>query len=186
MDDTELSDEKLMQGYADGDPGAFERLYARHKGGVYRYFLRQCSDEATAQELFQDVWMRLIQSKNRYQPTAKFTTWLYTLAHHRLVDWYRKQNVRMAVDAEGENPENFVATPDWQPENELQHKRLVKALQEAITLLPPEQREVFLLHEEGGFTVAEIAAITDSSKEAAKSRYRYAVQKLRARLEAVR
>lgn len=184
--DAGTSDEKLMQSYADNDPTAFDALYARHKGGVYRYFLRQCGDDATAQELFQDVWMNVIRSKQRYQATAKFSTWLYTLAHHRLVDWYRKQSIRTTVDVELENPQSQPATANWQPENELQRLRLVKSLQEAITLLPPEQREVFLLHEEGGFTVAEIAEIIDASKEATKSRYRYAVQKLRARLEAVR
>ncbi|HID81076.1 MAG TPA: RNA polymerase sigma factor [Chromatiales bacterium] len=184
--DADTTDEKLMQAYVDNDPAAFDALYSRHKGGIYRYFLRQCSDEATAQELFQDVWMKLIHSKQRYQPTAKFSTWLYTLAHHRLVDWYRKQNVSMSVDDKQSDPQSQPATADWQPENELARLRLVKALQTAITLLPAEQREVFLLHEEGGFTVAEIAEITGVSKEATKSRYRYAVQKLRARLEAVR
>jgi len=180
------TDEDLMQSYAENDPAAFDTLYQRHKGGVYRYFLRQCSNDATAQELFQDVWMKLILSKQRYRPTAKFSTWLYTLAHHRLVDWYRKQNVRLSVDTELEDPQAHPATADWQPENELERMRLVKSLKEAISFLPPEQREVFLLHEEAGFTVAEIAEITDVNQEATKSRYRYAVQKLRARLEAVR
>lgn len=184
--DADHTDEGLMQRYAANDNAAFDMLYVRHKGGVYRYFLRQCSHEETAQELFQDVWMKLIRSKRRYQPTAKFSTWLYTLAHHRLVDWYRKQNIRMSVDVELEDPQTQPATADWQPENELQRQRLVKSLQEAIALLPPEQREVFLLHEEGGFTVVEIAEITGVSKEATKSRYRYAVKKLRARMEAVR
>jgi RNA polymerase sigma-70 factor (ECF subfamily) len=79
------SDEDLMRRYAGGDMEAFQRLYERHRGGLYRYFLRQ-SHPFVAEELFQDVWARVIQSRKRYRPEAAFTTWLYTLAHNRLVD----------------------------------------------------------------------------------------------------
>src|ERR1700747_25634 len=83
------SDEELMLAYAAGDPSAFDALYARHKGGVYRYLARQCRQAGIADELFQDVWMNLIRVRASYAPTAKFTTWLYTLAQHRLVDHWR-------------------------------------------------------------------------------------------------
>jgi RNA polymerase sigma-70 factor (ECF subfamily) len=76
------SDEDLMLAYAAGDAAAFDAIYARHKGGVYRYLLRQCRDAGIAEQLFQDVWMNLIRVRTR-QPSAKFTTWLYTLAHNR-------------------------------------------------------------------------------------------------------
>ena len=75
--------------YRDGEPGAFDVLYARHKGGVYRYLLRQCREAAAAEELFQDVWMNLVRARAGYTVQAKFTTYLYRLAHNRLIDHYR-------------------------------------------------------------------------------------------------
>jgi hypothetical protein len=87
--DSIASDEELMERYRDGDAGAFDLLYARHKGGVYRYMLRQCNDRGIAEELYQDVWTNLIRARAGYAVTAKFTTWLYRLAHNRLIDHYR-------------------------------------------------------------------------------------------------
>jgi RNA polymerase sigma-70 factor (ECF subfamily) len=83
------SDEDLMLAYGAGDAGAFDTLYARHKGGVYRYILRQCRNAGIADELFQDVWMSAIRVRASYAPTARFTTWIYTLAHNRIVDHWR-------------------------------------------------------------------------------------------------
>jgi len=184
--DLDTTDENLMRRYAKGETDTFEVLYERHKGGVYRYFLRQCNDESIAQELFQDVWLKVINSRKRYQPTAKFSTWLYTLAHHRLVDWYRRQKIRFAVDGVVDDIEDHAAGDEGLPENELQRARLVEALKAAMCELPPEQLEVFVLHQERGFSVAEIAEIAGLGKEATKSRYRYAVRKLRNALEVVR
>src|SRR5258706_15025139 len=88
----------LMLAYARGRAAAFDSLYARHKGGVYRYLLRHCGNAGTADELFQDVWMNAIRARERYAPTAKFATWLYTLAHHRLVDYWRaSRQVKLAA-----------------------------------------------------------------------------------------
>ena len=78
-----------MLAYAAGAANAFDTLYARHKGPVYRYMLRHCGNAGVADELFQDVWMSVVRVRATYAPTAKFTTWLYTLARHRLVDHWR-------------------------------------------------------------------------------------------------
>ena len=78
-----------MLAYARGEAAAFDILYARHKGGVYRYVLRQCSNSGVADELFQDVWTSVIRIRGSYTPSAKFATWLYTLARNRLVDHWR-------------------------------------------------------------------------------------------------
>ena len=86
---TAPGDEDLMLSYAAGDAAAFDALYARHKGGVYRYLVRQCAHAGTADELFQDVWMNVIRVRTSYEPTAKFTTWLYRIAHNRLIDHWR-------------------------------------------------------------------------------------------------
>ena len=88
-----LTDEDLMLSYRDGTAAAFDVLYARHKGGLYRYVLRQLNNrKEIANEIFQDVWMKLINARSNYQVTAKFTTWLYRLAHNRLVDYWRSEN----------------------------------------------------------------------------------------------
>lgn len=173
-----ISDEQLMLDYAKGDNNAFDQLYARHKGGVYRYFLRQCSDQQQAEELFQDVWTRLINARKSYKSEARFTTWLYTLAHNRLVDWYRKQGKILAAFPVGADNE-AEADSSWQPENDLQRQRLANCLHQAIAALPEDQREVFMLKQEAGLTISEIAAVTDTDNEACKSRYRYAIKKLR-------
>src|SRR5437762_10763275 len=91
------SDEDLMLAYGAGDAASFDALYARHKGGVYRYLLRQLRNAGTADELFQDVWMNAIRVRASYVPTARFTTWLYTLAHNRLVDhWRSNSHIKLA------------------------------------------------------------------------------------------
>ena len=83
------ADEKLMLRYAGGDTGAFEALYRRHRGPLYRFLLRQTGNVATAEELFQDVWMRVIDFRGRYEARARFSSWLYAVAHNRLMDFYR-------------------------------------------------------------------------------------------------
>ena len=82
-------DEDLMLAYAAGDATAFDTLYVRHKGGVYRYLLRHCGNAGIADELFQDVWMNAIRARATYAPSARFTTWLYRIAHNRLIDHWR-------------------------------------------------------------------------------------------------
>jgi RNA polymerase sigma-70 factor (ECF subfamily) len=177
--DREITDEALMLRYRDGDAGAFEVLYGRHRGPLFRYFLRQWRDRAGAEEMFQDVWTGVIRSRARYRPAAKFTTWLYRMAHNRLVDEYRRRGGREPLsldDPEGGTPEPpAAADPAQEAENREQAARLLAAL----AALPEAQREAFLLHEEGGLTLEEIAAATGVGFETAKSRLRYAVARLR-------
>lgn len=179
----EATDEELMQRYRDGDARAFELLYARHKGPVYRYLLRQCGVAALAEELFQDVWMKLIRARERYETRARFTTWLYTLAHHRVIDYYRRQaaGVPISYDADPDEPliEQVADSETRQPDNELERRRQAQQLLALLSQLPEAQREVFLLREESGLTLDEIADITGVSMETAKSRLRYALAKLR-------
>ena len=98
------SDEQLMLAYAGGDAGAFEALYAKHKGPLYRFVLRSVKARAEAEELFQDVWLRAIEARSRYTPQAKFTTWLYTIAHNRLVDHWRALGLAVVSLDDEEKP----------------------------------------------------------------------------------
>jgi RNA polymerase sigma-70 factor (ECF subfamily) len=141
---------------------------------------------AVAEELFQDVWMNLIRARSRYQRRAKFTTWLYRMAHNRLVDHYRRtaSGAAFAVSSDPED-DAMTAVPDEplrEPENAFERRRLAARLIDALAGLPEVQREAFLLRQEGGMSLEEIAAATDVSLETAKSRVRYAVAKLRRRL----
>lgn len=178
----ESTDEELMLLYRDGDAGAFDALYARHKGGLYRYLLRQCRNAAAAEELFQDVWMNLIRARSGYSVQAKFTTYLYRLAHNRLIDHYRKNSHVAMVSFEEEDREAIMELPDERerPQDEaLDAKRQAGRLMELIASLPEPQREAFLLQQESGMSVEEIAQATGVTRETAKSRLRYAMVKLR-------
>ena len=181
------SDEDLMLAYAAGDAAAFDALYARHKGGVYRYLLRQCRGGATAEELFQDVWMNLIRARATYAPTAKFTTWLYRLAHNRLIDHYRASGHLTLVSADDEAHEEAVAALPGargdDPEVRTENRELGERLRAAVAALPPAQREAFLLQQEAGLSLAEIAELTGVGTETVKSRLRYALAKLRRDLD---
>ena len=96
----EVADESLMERYRDGDAGAFDVLYHRHKGGLYRYLLRLVKNQSLADELFQEVWSNLIRSRERYQPSAKFSTFLYQIAHHRVIDHIRQTpEAALSLDA---------------------------------------------------------------------------------------
>lgn len=173
-------DSALMLRYKDGDTAAFETLYRRHNDGLYRYLLRMCQHRDAAEDIFQEVWSKIIKSRANYRPTAKFTTFMYRVAHNCFIDHVRR-NKRHA------NPLEFVAErhadtselPEMATERSLARERLNVALQQ----LPDEQRDAFLLHEEAGLGLDDIALVTGSNRETAKSRLRYAVNKLRAAIE---
>ena len=164
-----------MLAYRQGDAGAFETLYGRHKGPLYRYVLRSLRERAQAEELYQEIWMRVIEARGRYTVQAKFTTWLYAIAHHRLVDHWRKRGLQLVDLEDAQAP----AHRAYEPEARAEGREDLRRLAAALAALPELQRETFLLHEEAGMTLAEIAAATGTNEEAAKSRLRYARASLR-------
>lgn len=169
-----------MLAYRQGDAGAFEALYTRHKGPLYRFVLRAVKERALAEELYQEIWMRVIEARSRYAVQAKFTTWLYTIAHNRLADHWRKKGLKLVEALEAEDPP---APRGFEPEARAQGREDLRRLAAALEALPAAQREAFLLHEEAGMTAGEIAAATGATQEAAKSRLRYALARLREALD---
>jgi RNA polymerase sigma-70 factor (ECF subfamily) len=171
-----------MLRYQRGDVSAFDQLFRRHRDPVYRYLVRGCSDREKAAEMFQDVWASVVRVRATWEPRAKFTTWLYRLAHNRLVDDYRL--ARLSTEPlEDDVP---VAAPaHLEPEAATSGGERLKRVLDAVARLPFEQREAFLLKEEGGLSLEEIAQATGVGRETVKSRLRYALAKLREELRDV-
>ena len=174
-------DEDLMLAYSRGSVDAFDVLYRRHKGPLYRYLLRQCRDAAVAEELFQDVWANLVRARASYTVTARFTTYLYRLAHNRLIDHYRRSAPAALVsfDVEDESLPEAAASANEQPHTAYDSRASAARLLELLAELPAAQREAFVLQHESGMSIEEIAEATGVNRETAKSRLRYAMAKLR-------
>ncbi len=173
-----MNDETLMLAYSNGDTTAFNHLYSRHKGAIYRYIKRQCGNESIAEELFQDIWLKIINARQTYKASAKFTTWLYRIAHNRLIDHYRK-NSRVPTSYEDDEPDDIEDTCPVDPVTEINRSRQAEKLLDCISQLPEAQRESFLLKEETGLSLVEIADVAGTSRETIKSRVRYALRALR-------
>ena len=187
MSNTGDSDEALIARYARGDAASFEVLYRRHELRVWRYLERNVGNRATADELMQDVWFAVARDAASYQPTAKFTTWLFTIAHNRMIDSIRARRLGPSLDVLGYEAESVIehltTNPADGPLAAADASDKAAALLRAVGRLPREQRESFLLQVEAELSVEEIANITNSSFETVKSRLRYARSKLRELLQ---
>jgi RNA polymerase sigma-70 factor (ECF subfamily) len=185
FDLSQASDEELMLRYGRGNADAFAELYGRHKGALYRLMLRSCESQALAEELYQDVWAGVIDARERYKATAKFATWLYSVAHHRLVDHYRKQGRwDDCFSSDDDDAAACAAAPEYhEPERQTDINRQIATFLSCLEQLPAPQREVFLLREEAGLTASAIAAVAGAGLEAIKSRMRYAISGLRRCME---
>jgi RNA polymerase sigma factor (sigma-70 family) len=181
------SDEALIDRYARGEAAAFELLYRRHELRIWRYLNRNLRDAATADELMQEVWFAVARGAAQYRPSARFTTWLFSIAHNRMIDSIRARRRHMSLESLGHESDEvtrqLTADPSASPVAAAVARDEAAALIRAVEELPREQREVFLLQVEGDLDVEEIARITGSSFETTKSRLRYARTKLRQMLK---
>ena len=177
-----LTDEQLIHSFQKGDAEAFDELYSRYKNAIYHYFFRQVHTTGMADELHQDVWLSIIKSLSGFHQQSSFKTWLYKIAHNKLIDYYRrssKQPLHLVTNNLAEDDSDNFIDQSSAPDEFLQQQQISRALLTAINSLPDEQKEVFLLHEKSNLSLQEIAVITDNSFESTKSRLRYAVKKLR-------
>ncbi|MCW8956022.1 MAG: sigma-70 family RNA polymerase sigma factor [Gammaproteobacteria bacterium] len=168
------SDEQLMQAYQDGQAAAFDELYGRHRASLYRYLIRLTGhQDESLNELFQEIWLKLINAREGYQPSAKFTTYLYCIAHNHLVDVWRRRR----IDNEPllDEPQDTAEVP----EQRLQLQQQQQQLKQLIADLPEQQRTAFLLQQEAALSLEQIAEVTGVNRETVKSRLRYAMQRLR-------
>ena len=195
----QTTDELLMLAYAKGDASAFDKLYHRHKKAVFLFFIKQNTSAAVAEELCHDTWLKLINAREKYEVSALFRTYLFTIARHVMIDFFQKkstqneqtftehvteQTIQNSVEACEDNVKNTEDAEKPSTVNNYQMEQLKQALNSQILQLPFEQRQVFLLKQEAGFTVDQIAKITQDHKEKVKSHWRYALQKIRKGLTA--
>jgi RNA polymerase sigma-70 factor, ECF subfamily len=174
------ADEDLMLAYRGGDTAAFAALFRRRKGRLYRYLLRQCGEAGVAGELFQDVWLRVIRAHQRYQPQARFVTYLYRLAHHVLMDHYRHRAAGVPLSYQQEPDILLEPIPaDTQADVLEASRQQLDRLLQLLTALPEAQREVFLLREEAGLGLEEISRVTNARPETVRNRLRQATRFLR-------
>ncbi len=193
-----LTDESLMSRYMRGENQAFNSLYTRHKPALLGFIGHLCVGKLPhekVEEIFQEVWLNLIQGAERYVPNingASFRTYLYTLAHRRVVDGFRAAGATAKVIADvqawdgedagsdfGSNVAQGMASRVDEPDTQAVAQQQGAAIMQALAALPAPQREAFLLSEDAGMTVEAIAQATNVNVETAKSRLRYAVAKLR-------
>jgi len=178
----ERTDEELMIAYAQGEFGAFEMLYQRNRNTLYRFIFRSIANRASADELFQETWSRVIAARERYQPEAKFSTYLLRIAHNLLVDHFRHSLPHAGEEETEAILRELTLGETEQPDRILSEFEQRRRLQIALEELPSQQREAFVLRMEKGLGLEEIATLTEVGHETVKSRLRYAFAKIRQRL----
>ena len=175
-----MEDNALIKAYLTGDYAAFVTLYERHKGGVYRYILRQLNERNKVDDLFQDTWAKVVKSIDTFNQESSFKTWLYSIARNGLVDEVRHMRVvENVIEHESDEQTAASVTSIYTPKNLLNADRQRNAINHCINKLPVHQRECFLLKEESGLPASDIAIIVNAELEATKSRIRTAYRNLR-------
>ncbi len=178
------ADEALLRAYQAGEDQAFELLLDRYRRPLFNFLLRSVRDRGRAEELYQDVWMRVIERCDEFRGDAKFSTWLYTIARNRCVDYQRKMVFRrhasLDATALGSSQSLGERVPNPGPPTDRLAMRgtLQARIAEAVEELPEEQREVFLMRQVQGLAFKEIAEVVGVSANTVKSRMRYALERL--------
>ena len=179
-----------MAAYQRGDLGAFEALVVRHERRLWNFLRRFVRDPEAAEDLLQEVFLRMVKSAPQWRPTAKVTTWLFTIARNLCVDHTRAAVHRRAASLDSPGPAGDEGAP-WVErlpaagpgaEGAVMGRQLAVELDAALATLPVEQREVFLLREVMEMPFAEIAVAVGAPEPTVKSRLRYALESLRAAL----
>lgn len=173
------TDEILFNRYRRGDVTAFERLYQRYRQTLYRYLVRNCSDASEAEDIYHDVWSRVIHAQKPFTD-GSFRAYLFQIARNINIDRGRRNRLQVVTD---EDTLNAQPSAD-RPVEEHRHLRdCGERLLGELGRLPAEQRDAFLLKEESDLTLEQIARLVDVGRETIKSRLRYALKQLRQALE---
>ena len=186
----QLPDEELMVRYREGSMRAFEVLLERHRQPVFNFLYRFVRSRSTAEDLLQEVFLRVVRNAHSYRPKARFTTWLYTIARNLAIDQTRKARHQrtLSLDQPIGNNEEGMSYLDMVPargrpsDEQLVGRDFAISLYRALDAIPGEQREVFLLRQYHAMPFKEIAQVVGAPLNTVKSRMRYALEGLRLRL----
>ncbi len=171
-------DEQLMLAYQAGQQKAFDELYQRYRQPIFAYLMRNIGSQMQAEEVYQEVWLSLIKQRTRYTATSSFRSYLFCIAHSRLLDFYRQQGKLAANDQLHEDDATLIACAWHEPDMQLEEQRLIAKLQWCISQIPEEQRVVLVLKLESELSLQTIAEQLNIAFETLKSRFRYAQAKL--------
>lgn len=182
----DVADEELLERFRGGDARAFEELMRRHRTPLYNFILRSVRVPATAEEIHQDAWLRILQGAADFQRASKFTTWAYTVARNLCIDHARKAALRrhpsldQSSGADEDGPSLGELLPDTRAavDRSAIGKELQVRIARAVEALPADQREVFLMREYSNLQFKEIAEIVGAPENTVKSRMRYALERL--------
>jgi RNA polymerase sigma-70 factor (ECF subfamily) len=179
-------DAELMLRVRAGDETSFALLLERHRTPLVHFLYRMVGNQAISEELAQEVFLRVYRSRTSYEPTAKFTTWLYRIATHLALNALRdgkKERGHQSLDEEvGEGMERQVASQERNVEEELLRQARFREIRAAVEALPEKQRAAVLLHKYQGLGYGQIAKVLDTSESAIKSLLFRAYERLRGRL----
>jgi len=176
-DGKETPDVELIERYLDGDLAAFDMLYAKYKRRLYAYVNRLLSGRsAVADDVFQATWIKALNQLERYKHSERFLAWLTRIAHNLAVDHFRRTK-REVLNEDTESTRLFAAL-EREPWRDLDNRALAKAIENCVSKLKEEQREVFILRQDE-VSFKEIAAIQDCSINTALGRMQYALRNLR-------
>ncbi len=180
-------DAELMLRVRDGDETSFALLLERHRRPVIHFLSRMVQNPAVSEELAQEVFLRVYKARATYEPTAKFTTWLFRIATHLAINWLRDRRNEKSEDsldrsAAGEGAPIQIADRAPTKEQEMLYQARLAEVRRAIDALPAKQRAAVLMHKYHEMGYAQIARTLNCSESAVKSLLFRAYETLRARL----
>ena len=175
--DNDDSDENLMLAYQTGNQKAFACLYQRYRQTLFAYLVKTLGQKNQAEEVYQEIWLSLIRQRERYTVSASFRTYIFCIAHSRVLDFYRQQG-KLAANDSLDDDFDIAACAYDEPHSQLEEQRLLERLQFCLQQLPDEQRAVMVLKLESELSLQAIAEQLNVAFEALKSRFRYAQKKL--------
>jgi RNA polymerase sigma-70 factor (ECF subfamily) len=176
----------LMVQVCGGHEPSFETLLERHRGTVVNHLYRVVRDRAVAEELAQDVFLRVYRFRNRYQPDAKFSTWLFRITTNVALNWRRdtrRESAHLRLDASNHGSRRIqVLDRNPRVDQQLLDEHRAREIREAIDALPAKQLAAVLMHKYEGMDYVQIAEVLDCSIPALKSLLFRAYETLRRRL----
>ena len=180
-EENRISDEELILAYLEGDSDSFTVLYERYKRPLYAYLNRMLGNHAQSDDVFQQTWIRVVRRLGEYESKQKFFAWLTMIAHNLAIDQFRREKKSAELPLDDENVAVSEPVTHTEPRMRMHNRELGKSLREAAEGLAEEQKEVFLLRQEG-LSFKEIAEVQNCSINTVLGRMQYAVKNLRKRL----